>query len=80
MTTRRARPSSTCGRPGCSTRSTALTPDQRDVLYLRILADLSVPEIARVLDKPETAVKALLRRGLARLQRAVAGAEADTED
>lgn len=56
-----------------------LTPDQRDVLYLRVLADLSVPEIARVLGKPETAVKALLRRGLARLQRAVAGAEADTD-
>ncbi len=37
-----------------------LTPDQRAVLYLRAVADLSVPEIARVLDKPETAVRSLL--------------------
>jgi RNA polymerase sigma-70 factor (ECF subfamily) len=47
----------------------ALTPDQRAVLLLRALADLTVPEIARVVGKPETAVKALLRRGIARLTR-----------
>jgi RNA polymerase sigma-70 factor (ECF subfamily) len=45
----------------------ALTPDQRAVVLLRALADLTVPEIARVVDKPETAVKALLRRAGARL-------------
>src|SRR3954453_1604376 len=37
----------------------ALTPDQRAVVLLRALADLTVPEIARVVGKPETAVKAL---------------------
>jgi RNA polymerase sigma-70 factor (ECF subfamily) len=46
-----------------------LTPDQRSVLLLRLLADLSVPEIAAVVGKPETAVKALLRRGQAALLR-----------
>ena len=52
-----------------------LTPDQRAALMLRVLADLSVPEIARVLQKPESAVKALLRRGFASLRRALAAAD-----
>jgi RNA polymerase sigma factor (sigma-70 family) len=52
-----------------------LTDDQRSVLMLRVLADLSVAEIAGIVDKPETAVKALLRRGLASLARLVAEAE-----
>ena len=52
-----------------------LTPDQRAVLYLRAVADLSVPDIARALDKPETAVKALLRRASASLNRRLKEAE-----
>jgi RNA polymerase sigma factor (sigma-70 family) len=52
-----------------------LTSDQRATLLLRVVADLSVPEIARVLQKPESAVKALLRRGFASLRRALAAAE-----
>jgi RNA polymerase sigma factor (sigma-70 family) len=51
-----------------------LTPDQRAVLYLRAVADLSVPDIARALDKPETAVKALLRRASAALAKRLADA------
>jgi RNA polymerase sigma factor (sigma-70 family) len=47
----------------------ALTSDQREVVLLRALADLTVPQIAAVLGKPETAVKALLRRAVARLSR-----------
>jgi RNA polymerase sigma factor (sigma-70 family) len=47
----------------------ALTPDQRSVVLLRALSDLTVPEISRVMGKPETAVKALLRRATARLAR-----------
>lgn len=47
----------------------ALTPDQRSVVYLRAVGDLSVPDIARALDKPESAVKALLRRAVATLRR-----------
>jgi RNA polymerase sigma factor (sigma-70 family) len=48
-----------------------LSPDQRDVLVLRILADLSVDETAAVLGKTYEAVKALQRRGLASLRRAL---------
>jgi len=46
----------------------ALSEDQRNVLLLRIVADLSVSETARILGKGESAVKATHRRGLARLQ------------
>ena len=46
-----------------------LTPDQRAALMLRALADLPVSEIASVMGKPESAVKALLRRGIASLRR-----------
>lgn len=46
-----------------------LTPDQRAVLLLRGLADLPLRDIAEVLGKPETAVKALMRRALASLER-----------
>lgn len=46
-----------------------LTPDQRDVILLRFLAGLTVPEVCNVIGKPTTAVKALQRRGLATLLR-----------
>ena len=48
-----------------------LTPDQRDVLLLRIVADLSIDETASVLGKGYEAVKALQRRGLTELRRAL---------
>jgi RNA polymerase sigma factor (sigma-70 family) len=48
-----------------------LSADQRDVLVLRVLADLSVDETAAVLGKSYEAVKALQRRGLASLRRAL---------
>jgi RNA polymerase sigma-70 factor (ECF subfamily) len=48
-----------------------LTPDQRDVVLLRILADLPVQQVARVLGKAEGAVKTLQRRALARLAREI---------
>jgi RNA polymerase sigma factor (sigma-70 family) len=48
-----------------------LSPDQRAVLLLRIVGDLTVDQIARVVGKRRGAVKALQRRGLARLARAV---------
>lgn len=40
-------------------------PDQRDVLLLRIIAELSLAEVARVLGKSVGAVKALQHRGIA---------------
>lgn len=49
-----------------------LSPDQRDVLLLRMIAGLTIEEIARILDKRVGAVKALQRRGLANLRRKIA--------
>ncbi len=46
-----------------------LSPDQRDVVLLRIIADMSVEEVARMLGKREGAVKALQYRALASLRR-----------
>jgi RNA polymerase sigma factor (sigma-70 family) len=41
-----------------------LVPDQRDVLLLRIVGDLTVEQVAQALDKTTGAVKQLQRRGL----------------
>jgi RNA polymerase sigma factor (sigma-70 family) len=46
-----------------------LSPDQQDVLLLRLVADLSLDEVASTLGKRISAVKALQRRGLARLHK-----------
>lgn len=46
-----------------------LAADQRDVILLRIVGDLTVDEIARVLDKTPGAVKQLQRRGFGALRR-----------
>jgi RNA polymerase sigma factor (sigma-70 family) len=46
-----------------------LTPDQQDVLLLRLVADLSLDEVATILGKRISAVKALQRRGLSRLHK-----------
>jgi DNA-directed RNA polymerase specialized sigma24 family protein len=47
----------------------SLSPDQRDVLLLRIVGDLSLEEAARVTGKRTGAVKQLQRRGLAAIRR-----------
>lgn len=49
----------------------ALAPDQRDVLSLRLIGDLTVDQIAATLGKTPGAVKQLQRRGLEQLRRAV---------
>jgi RNA polymerase sigma-70 factor, ECF subfamily len=46
-----------------------LSPDQRDVVLLRIVADLSVEDVAQMLHKREGAIKALQHRALATLRR-----------
>jgi RNA polymerase sigma-70 factor (ECF subfamily) len=46
-----------------------LSRDQRDVVLLRIVADLSVEEVARMLGKREGAIKALQHRALNALRR-----------
>ena len=45
-----------------------LSPDQRDVMLLRIVADLSLEQTADVLDKKVGAIKALQHRALAALR------------
>ena len=50
-----------------------LSPDQRDVLLLRIVADLTVEQVAEALGKAPGAVKQLQRRGLAALRRRLDG-------
>lgn len=47
----------------------ALSEDQRNVLLLRVVADLGIDDVAALLGKRVTAVKALQRRGLASLRR-----------
>ncbi len=49
-----------------------LPPEQRDVVLLRVLGDMSIAETARVLDKTEGAVKQLQHRAFARLRSALA--------
>ena len=46
-----------------------LAPDQRDVVLLRIVADLTVDDVAAVLGKTRGAVKALQRRGFEALRK-----------
>lgn len=46
-----------------------LTDDQRSVFLLRIVADLPTRDVAEIVGKPETAVKALLRRSVAAMSR-----------
>jgi RNA polymerase sigma-70 factor (ECF subfamily) len=54
-----------------------LSPDQREVLLLRLVADLPAREVAGILNKSTEAVKALQHRGLASLARLL-GATNDT--
>lgn len=48
-----------------------LTSDQRDVLLLRMLGDLTIEQIAEVLGKRPGAVKALQARGLDEIRRQI---------
>jgi RNA polymerase sigma factor (sigma-70 family) len=48
-----------------------LTPDQCDVLLLRLLSDLSVDQVATVVGKSAGAVKALQARGLEQVRREI---------
>jgi len=52
-----------------------VTPDQRDVLALRIVADLPIREVALVLNKSPGTVKALQHRGIAALRRRLGGSD-----
>ena len=54
----------------------ALTDDQREVVVLRYVADLSVRDVARILDRRAGAVKMLQARGLAALEQRLADPDA----
>jgi RNA polymerase sigma factor (sigma-70 family) len=46
-----------------------LSPDQRNVVLLRVVADLSVEDVANILGKREGAIKALQHRAMGALRR-----------
>lgn len=46
-----------------------LSPDQRDVILLRVVADLSIEQVATILEKPPGAIKSLQHRALETLRR-----------
>jgi RNA polymerase sigma factor (sigma-70 family) len=48
-----------------------LAPDQRDVLLLRVVGDLTIEQVAEAVGKRPGAVKALQRRGLAALRKII---------
>jgi RNA polymerase sigma factor (sigma-70 family) len=48
-----------------------LTPDQQDVLLLRLVGDLRIEEVADILGKRVTSIKALQRRALAAVDRRI---------
>jgi RNA polymerase sigma factor (sigma-70 family) len=53
----------------------SLAPDQRDVVLLRIVADLSIEQVADVLGKSPGAVKALQHRAFEQLRRKLTAPE-----
>lgn len=54
-----------------------LTPEQREVVLLRVVADLSFPEIAKAIDKRPNAARALYKRARKSLAAALAEHEPD---
>jgi RNA polymerase sigma-70 factor (ECF subfamily) len=49
-----------------------LAPEHREVIALRVLADLTIEEVARIMGRSPGAVKQLQRRALIALRREVA--------
>lgn len=56
---------------GISSTLALLNEEQREVLVLRIIADLSIDQVACIMDKSPGAVKQLQRRGLCALRELV---------
>lgn len=54
----------------------ALNPDQREVLLLRIVADLSVEQVASIMGRSAGSIKQLQRRGLLKLKTLIERKEA----
>lgn len=68
---------SALGNQGVVSMLEALTPDQRDVIMLRVVGELSLEQAARVLGKPVGAVKALQHRAVQALRRAMGPQEGE---
>lgn len=56
---------------GISTSLSLLNEEQREVLILRIVADLSIEQVAGIMDKSPGSIKQLQRRGLIALRELV---------
>ena len=56
---------------GISDTLARLNEEQREVLVLRIVADLSIEQVAGIMDKTPGAIKQLQRRGLSALRELV---------
>lgn len=56
---------------------TSLSPEEREVLALRFGADLTVPEVARILGEPLSRIEGRLYRGLRKLRDVVEPADAE---
>lgn len=50
-----------------------LTDEQREVVYLRVVADLTISETAEIMGRTPGSVKSLQHRALARIQRRLGG-------
>ena len=57
--------------PGLHNALLQLTPDQREVVTLRFVADLAIEEVARITGRPVGAVKSLQHRALRTLASAL---------
>ncbi len=57
-----------------------LTSDQRQVIVLRFLEGWEIEEVARALEKPPGAIKALQHRALAKLRQLMQGKEEHEDD
>jgi RNA polymerase sigma-70 factor (sigma-E family) len=57
----------------------AISPAQRTAIVLRFYADLSVEEVAQVLDKRPGTIRALTAQGMARLRSLLANREVEDE-
>ncbi len=57
----------------------SLTAEQREVIVLRIIEDMSIAETAQIMDKTEMAIKAMQARALKALKRALEPAEVSAD-
>ena len=57
-----------------------LTDDQREVILLRVIADLSIEQVAEIMDKPAGAIKALQHRAIEALGRHLGSARSTPGD